>query len=453
MDSGLGIGGHSKSIVEMTTSKVDYNSPYVREKGVLKAHIIEDAKHSIKNGPIDFDFEADSEKFTDMETVTLKGKVGIEVKRDGKWVSVAKDTAAKTAKWGLINNTFSSLFTSVVIKINDCVIGDSADNTYPYLTYLQTLLGTSASNAGSNILEVRNFIKDKALKMKEPDTTDSSPWTLRKEEFLERELVDFVIPLHNDLMNAEKYIPPNTKLSFKLKRSSDEFIIWKDKTDTDEYRVVLDDVQIKFLRYEMHDHVLKEYVKDYVIGKRPLGIKYTKNLIKPFNVKEGSNELKYNNLYFGSHLPDRVYMVFVAQDAYSGADTLNPFNFESIDVRQAYLKFNSVTFPSEPYLYEAKVDEKELYLNLLANTGTGPFEMDSVNVSFKEFKGGYFVLAFDRSPTKDNGLYLHKPLGGHMSVYVKTGTPLPSNYEVLVFGSYDSALTFVEDKVLDEPIF
>lgn len=452
MDSGLGIGGHSKSYVEMTTSKLDYKSPYVREKGVVKAHTIEDTQHVVK-GPVDFEFEPDAEKWTDMETVKVKGKVGVQVKRNGNWVSVAKDTAAKTAKWGLINNTFSSLFTSVVIKINDCQIGDSADTTYPYLTYLQTLLGTSASNAGSNILEVRNFIKDKPGKMKDPDTSSDSAWTLRKEEFLEREMVDFVIPLHNDLMNTEKYVPPNTKLSFKLKKSPDEFVIWKDKSDTNEYRFVLEDVQVKFKRLEMHDHILKEYNQDHVVGKQPLKIKYTKNVVKPFNAKGGTNELKFSNLYFGSHLPDRVYMVFVAQDAYSGTDTTNPFNFESVDMRQAFLKFDCVQYPSEPYLYEPKLDEKELYLSLLENTGTGPFEMDSVNVSFKDFKGGYFILAFDRSPTKDNGLYLHKPLTGHMSVYVKTGTKLPENYEVLVFGSYDTALTFVEDKVLDEGIF
>ena len=453
MDSGLGIGGHSKSIVEMTTSKFDYDSPYVREKGVKKAYRIEESKNFSKSGPIEFEFEADAEKWTDMETMAVKGKVGIEVKKNGKWVSVAKDSSSSTAKWGLINNTFSSLFTSVVIKINDCVIGDSADNTYPYLTYLQTLLGTSASNAGSNILEVRNFIKDKAGKMEKPDTSPTSPFGLRREEFLEREMVDFVIPLHNDLMNAEKYVPPNTKLSVKLKKSPSEFVIWKDDSDTNEYRFVLDDVKLRFKRYEVHDHLLDKYNKEHVDGKHPLGIKYTKNLLKTFNVNAGVTELKYNNLFFGSHLPDRLYMVFVAQDAYSGTDTKNPFNFETIDMKQAYLKFNSGKYPEDTYLYEAKVDEKDLYLELLANTGTGPFEMDSVNVSFKDFKGGYFILAFDRSPTLDNGLYLHKPLGGHMSVYVKVGTKLPCNYEVLVFGSYDSALTFVEDKVIDEAIF
>ena len=31
MESGFGIGGHSKSVIEMTTSKLDYWSPFIVE--------------------------------------------------------------------------------------------------------------------------------------------------------------------------------------------------------------------------------------------------------------------------------------------------------------------------------------------------------------------------------------------------------------------------------------
>jgi len=36
MGSGFCIGGHSKSVVEMTTSKLDYWSPFVVENSVKK---------------------------------------------------------------------------------------------------------------------------------------------------------------------------------------------------------------------------------------------------------------------------------------------------------------------------------------------------------------------------------------------------------------------------------
>ena len=38
MDSGLGISGHSKSVLQMTSSELDYESPFIVENGVTKTH-------------------------------------------------------------------------------------------------------------------------------------------------------------------------------------------------------------------------------------------------------------------------------------------------------------------------------------------------------------------------------------------------------------------------------
>ena len=91
---------------------------------------------------------------------------------------------------------------------------------------------------------------------------------------------------------------------------------------------------------------------------------------------------------------------------------------------EASLLVNGVSEPSPPYTYEPDVNEKELYFNFLENTGTSSFELDSVNVTFDDFKGGYFIVPFDRSPTKDNGLYTHKSEGGNMTINVKCRTPI-----------------------------
>ena len=54
----------------------------------------------------------------------------------------------------------------------------------------------------------------------------------------------FNIPLPNDLMTVEKYLPANTKLSFTIRKSSNYFLIWKDDTDKDTDK---DDITIKIL--------------------------------------------------------------------------------------------------------------------------------------------------------------------------------------------------------------
>ena len=348
---------------------------------------------------------------------------------------------------GVINNYYQSLFSSVTVKVNDCEIGDIANNSYPYTSHLQTLLGTSCSQPGKHILEERGFFKEPPRKSDEPP---SHPSRLVFTD--EPDSQDFNIPLHNDLMTNEKYLPPNTKLTFTLRRSSDEFVLWKEEKDTTKYKIVLDDLHMKIKLMEVSPDVMENHLK-LLKESSGLRIKFTQNILKTFAVPTGAVELKQHNLFFGNRLPERVYLVFVEQDAYNGNINKNPFCFETAGMSEASLLVNGVSEPSPPYTYEPKVNEKDMYFNFLENTGTSPYEMDSVNVSLDEFNNGYFIIPFDRSPAKDNGLYTHKSEGGNMTINVKCRTPLKKNFMVLVFASYDSALLFIDDKVIIQPLY
>ena len=453
MDSGFGIGGHSKSVSEMTTSKLDYWSPFIVENGGKECYNIELRQQYISgDGPIEFRLPAASAKFMDMSALALHGRVGIRMKEDGEWKPVSSITPTPKT-WGVINNFYHSLFSSVTIKVNDCEIGDIANNSYPYTAYLQTLLGTSASNAANHILCERGFIKDKPDEMSVPNFVNTSgSFIKRRKCLLEKPFTDFNITLQNDLMTVEKYLPPNVKLSITLRKSSSDFLIWKKDSDVNDYKFVLEDLHLKVKLLEVNPSVLKNHEKMHK-ESASIKIKYTQNVLKTFAVPTGSVELNQHNLFFGNRLPDRVYLAFVEQDAYNGDDELNPFNFETASMREASLIVNGVPEPSPPYTFEPGVDERELYFNFLENTGTSINEMDSVNVSFDEFKKGYFILPFDRSPTKDNGLYMHKMDGGSLSVKVKAKKALTKNFMVLVYGSYDSSLIFMEDKVITEAIY
>ena len=453
MDSGFGVSGFSKSLEEMTTSKLDYWSPFIIENGVKRGYNMEIRPQSVSvDGPIEFHLAADPEKFTDISTLTLHGKVGVRVKENGVWRPV-HSMDPKPESWGVINNFYQSICSSIIVKVNDCEIGDIAHNSYPYFSYIQTLLGTSSSQAGNHILKERCFIKDRPENMSTPDTTDkSSPFVQRRKNLLVNNWVDFNIPIHNDLVTVEKYLPPNTKLSFIIRRSSDDFLIWKSSTDTNEYKINLEDLHLTVKMLEVTPSVLKNHMKQ-LKDAGSLKMKFTQNVLKSFTVPEGSTELKSHNLFFGNRLPNRVYLAFVEQTAYNANDTKNPFNFETAGMKEASLIINGISEPNPPYSFEPGVDERDMYYSFLENTGTSAFEMDSVNVSFEEFKNGYFIIPFDRSPTKDNGLYSHKSDGGSITVKVRAREPIKKNFMVLTFASYDSCLVFVEDKVITEPIY
>ena len=91
---------------------------------------------------------------SDITTLSLHGRVSVQVKEDGIWKPVSSLSPGPES-WVVINNFYQSLCSSVTAKVNDCEIGDIAYNSYPYTTYLHTLLGASASQAGNLILSER----------------------------------------------------------------------------------------------------------------------------------------------------------------------------------------------------------------------------------------------------------------------------------------------------------
>ena len=449
MDSGFGINGHSKSVSEMTTSKLDYWSPLIVENGVKKSYPIEIRPHSMnENGPFEFSLPANPEKFIDITSLTLHGRVGIRTKDDkGNWVHPPKTD--KT--WGVINNFFPSLWSSIVVKMNDTEIGDVSNNSYPYTSYLQTLLGTTSALSKNHILKEQCFIKDECESMETPNQKENSSYSKRKQKLVDNDFTDFCIPIHNDLSTCEKYLPPGVKLFFSVRRSSDDFLIWK--TGTNQYKVVVEDLHLNVNLLEVHTNILQNHFKQQRSRGGVIDMKYTQNILKTFAVPKGSFELKQHNLFFGDRLPNRIYLAFVEQESYNGSPTKNPYNFETASMREACVIVNGVSEPSPPLTFQENVTEKQLYFDLLQNTGTSNFDFEGVNISLDEFKKGYFILAYDRSPMKDNGLYTHKSDRGNITISVKCKEAISKNYMVLVFASYDAKLVLADDKVMIQSIY
>ena len=442
MDSGTGIGGHTKNIEELTSSKLDLFAPTIIEKGVKKGYRIIYYPQSYfgTEGPFEFVVQPDPDKYIDIATVILHGKVKIWKKNAaGEWVEIVKTTDKKVA---LANNGYQSLWSNVKIKINDTEIGDSSTNSYAYGALLQTLMGAKES-CKDTILKWRQFIKEDF-----PATEPENEESFKARNFLAGgNWMEMNIPIHNDLMTATKYLPPNTKLSITLVRSEDNFCLHQ--LDDQVYKIDLKDLHISLVKYSVNDAVLSHYHKT----KKTITptIPYTKNVFKTYPITMGNYDLSNHNLFFGNRLPERVYIMVVEQDRFNGHKKKSPYKFESFFIKEACLVVNDVCEPSKPYTYDGSTfDTLDLYYQFLENTGTSPFEMESVNISYKEYLKGHFILAFDRSPTKDNGLYTHKMEGGHMGIRLHANSPVSKNVQVLVYASYSSKMEFVEDKVILE---
>ena len=433
MDSGLGIGGHSVHIDETTTSKLDLFSPVTVDHSVSERYELEFRPQSMgsNGGPVEFNVHADEDLFTETDSLKVSGNVTLMKKVDGQWVIFP---ASEKGMISLADNFFQSLWSNIIAKVNDTEIGDLNSISYPYSTYLQMVLG-ARKDVGDTIVREYGMKSD-------------WDWVLR-----DNKPTDFTIPLHNDIVTAHKYLPPNTKLGIVLRRTPLNFLVQIKDTNAlkeEDLKIVIEDLSLKVVKYRVFDEVLNHHIQQ--AKKMPPHTQYTKNNLKTYAATQGSYDLSHYNLYSGK-LPNRLYLMLVDQAAYNGNINMAQFKFEPFDVSEISLVINGVRVPSKPLTYHKDIDEANIYRYFLENTGTGNLELESVAVPRKDFLKDKFIIPFDLSKTKDNGLYNHKPLRGSLSVCIKTRTALEKNVMVLCYASYDSILHFVDDKAITDVVF
>lgn len=455
-DSGPGIGRPSKHVVKLASSKFNLFGERTYEHGSKKRYEMSYRPQSVftNTSPCTFYIEPDPEKFIESDSLKLHGKGRIMLWKDNAWVNLADEDVEY--KVGPINNIWHSSFVSVIIAINDKEIGEISH--YQYMALLKMLLGARDPVKETTLLS-RGFVKDSAGHMDScvtsaegnSATVCNGGFIKRRKLFHRRKWVDFQIPLLHDLCAASTHLPPDTKLQITLRRASDDFCLIQDTTNTGQYKLELSDLSLSVVKYETAAEVLADYRKRVKLGHIPR-FEYCSNQFKSYNKLQGSTDLSYYNLFYGKHLPEQLYIMMVKQSAYNGHKNQNPFNFETFNLSEASVVINGENFPSRPITYKANEDEVDAYFTFLENTGTSNSEMDSVDISQNEYYNGYFILAFDLAPTKDNRLYLYEPTQGSLSLRLKTSTPLTENITVLVMSSYSRVMSFIDDKAVTDEL-
>ena len=177
-------------------------------------------------------------------------------------------------------------------------------------------------------------------------------------------------------------------------------IFLNNKTNESEYEVQLRNIHIVIERRQNEEKLI-EYNrrKDKEISEIPL----SRNLIRAYNFTKGETDLSNYNLITSGQLPEQVYIAFVPQDAYNGSSSTNPFEFKTLLLEQACLNANSSLEPSQPYNTTATGGKRlSAYHSFLENTGNSQRESLCNTISYEKYYNGYFMLAFDRTPAKNN---------------------------------------------------
>ena len=453
MTSTIGVGGMSAALDEVSSNEFDLFSPIEIDYSILKSYEPTYRPISSTNGrgPFTFEIPQDPNKFMSSESIRLIGRMRIrKLKSDG-----TLENMQAGENIGTINNIFQSLWSQVDLEINGTSITDPSEKWYAYKAYLETLLSYSA-NTKSILGQSRGWIPDDCSKFEDigVDSTNDSTnkgYKTRRSLFAESKWVDFKIPLHFDISTVYKMLPPNVKLAITLHRNEDDFCIMQSSANTAKYKIEVEELRIKIRKYEVTKELMNYYNNS--LKKKLPTLSIDRSLLKTYTVQKGSSDLTRYGVLSGKQLPEQVLVFMVDDSAYNGNKNSNPFNFKHNNLKEASLIVNGVHEPYDMYKLDIKNNIKnEHYVNFLENTGIQAFNDSEHGVSFDDYYGGSFILAWDRSFDKCNRYHKHHTDSGTIDINLKTETPLSKNIKIVIYATYGTSLAIDWNTVIT-PIF
>ncbi|GFX52302.1 uncharacterized protein F54H12.2 [Trichonephila clavipes] len=171
-----------------------------------------------------------------------------------KIVKVDNTPITKDDTIGPVNLFLHSLFSQVDVSLNDRVVSNSS-NTYPYRSYIETLLNHGYDSKISQ-LTAELFYKDSDDGLK-----------IRTEFFKESATVDMIGCIHSDLFHQDRLLLNLVDLKIKLIRSKPEFCL----QGSEGFKVVLDHVSLFIRKVRVNPGVILGHAK--ALGKT--SAKYT----------------------------------------------------------------------------------------------------------------------------------------------------------------------------------
>jgi hypothetical protein len=130
-----------------------------------------------------------------------------------------------------------------------------------------------------------------------------------------------------DLSSASCGLPPSCKVKIELDRSSDEFFILSQSTDTEKYKVKILNICLIVPVAQLSQTVYNQI--STLHAKEDVAIHYRRLEVRPFSLNRNSEEFNSNNL-FVEEIPCRIAICFIETSSKNGKYHANPFNFVSI---------------------------------------------------------------------------------------------------------------------------
>ena len=164
---------------------------------------------------------------------------------------------------------------------------------------------------------------------------------------------------------------------------------------------------------------------------------YQHKVVCPYNITKGLQFFVQEKLFNG-RLPKLVILSMVSSEAYVGAYTKNPFNFQHFGISYVGLKKDGENVPFQPFEPDfANSRYLREYLNIFSACGMIGRD-DCLSFDYADYGNGYSFFVFNLTPDismTSSAMQFEEQ--SNLRVELKFGAALTENVTLLVMGIFD----------------
>jgi hypothetical protein len=449
---------------ERLPSELDAFSTFPTQVGIQRseAEKLQPVTGLDRSGPISFHIPA-SEDQIDPANLFILMMAKIVHKKDFKNIPLTVPDPADGAAPPIhnvnrcvlpVNGMLSSLFKNCTVKVNNTVI-NKVENMYGYRADIETRLGFCQETKKGSLSLCLFDEETEPFEDLDADKLDliwnkEGPMGRRFYKTAGSKYIRLVAPVHQEIFQQGKLLPPFTSLDISFDRQRPEFSLLTNIIVPDGYAV--DIVWTNLLvRHVTVEPEIKENTEKLVVSKRLKRIFPLRSVgMRSYGFARGTNKLCFRNVIQGK-LPRKVIFGLVDSEAFHGDMTKDPYNFQHFKASHIAVRASGAPV----HYQELEVDfdvHNTLYFmglfQLLFNCNALFNPTQDLGINTDNYTSRNVLYAFDLTPSgpcrKDNEMF---ELGqnGTVDIEMSLDTPLTQNVTMVVYLESDGELLMDAD--------
>ena len=378
------------------------------------------------------------------------------------------DLSTGQASVAPVNNFLHSLFKQVDVYLNGKQV-TPAMGTYPYRSYLETLLNYDVS-AKQSQLSSAMYYKDTAGHMEEAGSlpvekkvkikpvgsdgnegnsetvfittkgTGNQGFAKRHEYIKDSGQFSLAGPIFSDVFMSDRLLLNMMELKVVLNRSSNAFCLMdKNESSPVNPKVKLTNVVLKIRKVKVDQAIRDstELLLKQTPALYPIRRVECKALTKLPNIRQ-------DNIFSGL-VPTSFVFGLVDANSYTGGYKKNPYNFQHFNVTRVSLSVNGEEIPFKQLVLQydeskSDVDFIQAYNTLFSGTGKMYANM-GLDITREEYPKGYTLYAFDLTPDMCNTAdYFNTVQRGSLSVDITFDGQTKDAIAMVCYGDFENII-------------